>query len=363
MKRAIATAVLFFVFGTPYAGATEFDNCMQLFSSGDLANASARFEQLIKREPTPRNLYYCAMVHARNHNDERAVQLLQFVVQSHPASREAAMASKTLASRNAMLQELRSNKQASSDPGRGGSGQRSSGTDRTRAGTSSSGAGASSVASSNANFASRDMTGLIAIVKPLDDRPETSQSFVYEASNQLKNIPLPLVHLLREKGLKLYLTPTAVDYNPKMEQLKPRGYENGKSFRDVPAFYEPNTRHLVIAEYAFGQGSLVKTDDPMGSMWHELGHAVDHTMGDLSNDREYLRIYHNCKKNVDDAMAEKISYYLQPGETGPSETFAELFATLYGTRNTAWRQSQADRVLEVFGELGKFIRRKVAELR
>jgi hypothetical protein len=61
-----------------------------------------------------------------------------------------------------------------------------------------------------------------------------------------------------------------------------------------------------------------------------LGHAVDETYGNLSADAAFRAAYH---ADVADIRANNIPldpYYLQPGDAGPEETFAEVFAQMYG---------------------------------
>ena len=123
----------------------------------------------------------------------------------------------------------------------------------------------------------------------------------------------------------------------------------------------------MVAEYAFtgigkDESNLTHTDDPLGSMWHELGHAVDHVMGMLSKDPEYLRRYKKDLSNIDPEAYESLKYYTQ-GSGGPSETFAEMFCTIYGNRNTNSRNAKAEQLYNSFGSLASFIKGKVTELR
>ena len=274
-------------------------------------------------------------------NRARARQLYEYVVQRFPQSREAQLSKSALRA----FQSQSASRQQSVD-------------------TSLADGKTAAAELPRQNFASRDIRGLIKVVKAKEGREEVSAPFVEDVAGQLKNIPLALLHMFRDHGLKICVTPTAIDYDPHLATVQPRGYENGKTFRNVPAFY----RHpdLVIAEYCFSgdnDSSLARTDDPLGAMWHELGHAVSNVLGNLSQDPEFLRNYKKDLELMDPSVKERLSYYTQSGPGGPSETFAEMFAAIYGSRGTFWRQSQAELVYDSFREVVSFMKYKISQLR
>ncbi len=337
----------------PFATADDFSDGSKLYAQRNFKAAAAAFERAMQHGNTAQCAYYCALCHQMSGNQQRANQLYQYLAKNFAGTQWALAAARSM--------------QHSGGAGAGAGGEEavSAGEGSERPTASSAGSSRPQPAS-NQNFSSRDTTGLIKVVKPLDGRDPCSQSYLDDATNQLKNIPLPLMHLLRGKGLKVCLTPTAVDNDPDLLHEHPRGYENGKSFRDVPAYYDPSKRTLVVAEYAFYPGSdtvLRPTDDPLGSMWHEMGHAVDDCMGDLSGNSDFVSRYKKDVEIMDDGERSELSYFTQPGEQGRQETFAELFASIYGGRNNSYRLHKAALIQKNFGDVESYIKFKISQLR
>jgi hypothetical protein len=89
----------------------------------------------------------------------------------------------------------------------------------------------------------------------------------------------------------------------------------------------------VVAETYLNpwKNTYVKTDRAEGVLLHEFGHAFDKAGTEkISHSPEFLRAY---RADVDRLRSQGVSvpsYLLQEGFIGPEETFAELFANLYG---------------------------------
>lgn len=183
------------------------------------------------------------------------------------------------------------------------------------------------------------VTELVTTVRPLKGRPPVSESLVSNAQGVLKSYPEGLLRLMSLKRIKVVLTPTTIDHNPGVENTQPRGYEDGSTFKDCPGFYDG--RQLVVCEYTIGNGFDVKRlDDPMGTLRHEMGHCIDHMLGEITDTDEFKHAYYLDTGAIDDeGVRSRISYYLQKASGGPSEAFAELCCYKYGGRGADYRNT------------------------
>jgi hypothetical protein len=83
---------------------------------------------------------------------------------------------------------------------------------------------------------------------------------------------------------------------------------------------------------------------------HELGHAYDSTMGRPSASESFLTAYRKDVEAAANSGAKIPDYFLQPGDAGPSEAFAEALSQIAGSpdsnlpmpRTFAWVRSMMD---------------------
>ena len=213
--------LLLFNFALEPALASDYSDGVDLFGKQKYREAAQLFEKAMQSKQIDANLcYYCAVSQQFSKNNARAKQMYQYVLSRFPGTQQATLAQKAL---DGYTKSAPRTSEAS-----------------TAGDTTTDSVASAAKTGSNApktNFSSRETTGLIKIIKPLADRPAVDDSFAASVQEQLKNLPLPLIHLFREHGLKLCVTPTAIDYDPKMADKHPRGYENGRTFRNVPALW------------------------------------------------------------------------------------------------------------------------------
>ena len=178
----------------------------------------------------------------------------------------------------------------------------------------------------------QEIDSLIKVVRAQADRPYVSADFIADTKSALGQYPTSLLHLLAKKNIHIKLTPTMVDNDPSLGYKQPRGYEDGKTYKNCPGLF--NGYEIVLCEYEFiGESNdLRKCFGPMGTLRHELGHAVDRCLGTVTRQEEFRHRYLLDIGTIDDDMKSKLTYYLQKDRAGPSETFAEIMCNKYGGR-------------------------------
>jgi tetratricopeptide (TPR) repeat protein len=204
---------------------------------------------------------------------------------------------------------------------------------------------------------------IVLTVRGNAGRPDVTPGLVSKVKEALLSYPTNLLSLVYSKGCKIYLTPTLIDKEPGLQNTKPSGYEDGSTFKNCPGMFQ-HGNEIVVCELALSNrdDEWVTMEDPLGTLRHELGHAVDWYLGDLSATEEYKHLYRLESAKIDESVKPSIDYFLQRDFRGPSETFAELMCFEYGGRNTTGKEKTTETVHTSFPELSNFIRKKIADI-
>lgn len=195
-----------------------------------------------------------------------------------------------------------------------------------------------------------DPSQLVVVVPPKGDRPAVSKRFIQNVKAALATMPKATCSYLYEQGCRVYVTPTMVDKNPELQNTHPHGYEEGHTYKQAPAIFDGYS--VVVAEYTIDpeNESLQATDDPLGSVRHEFGHAVDRYLGYLSYKQDFRHFYYLDLGRVSEEDKQKLAYYCQKSDSGPSECFAEVYSGITGgpSASSAWRTDQNKSVMTNF---------------
>ncbi|HEY9785589.1 MAG TPA: hypothetical protein V6D17_09330 [Candidatus Obscuribacterales bacterium] len=155
-------------------------------------------------------------------------------------------------------------------------------------------------------------------------------------TNEIKNliarslvaVPLGVKNTLISNGIKIVITPTIPELDPQASKNKPRGYIHGGGYDNCPGYYSPSEKQIVIPERVSYRSAPPRLNDSADeTMLHEMGHAFDNARGDISAREAFKQIYEEETSRLSNTAKTKYYYYTQGGDTGPSELFAELFAT------------------------------------
>ncbi len=208
------------------------------------------------------------------------------------------------------------------------------------------------------------VNAMVGKVKPLKNRPEVSTLLVMDIRDALNEYPPSVLNLLYSRGCKILVTPTYIDHDPQSENSRPQGFEYGSTWKDCPGRFDG--RNVIVCEYTIGNGvDLEKASDPIGILRHEVGHAIDKFLGDLSNKTEFRTAYEQDLHRLDDFVKPRLHYYIQTEGNGPAETFAELAAAKYGGKSQSGKRKNrsatiANLVYDNFPTANKVLESKLA---
>lgn len=205
---------------------------------------------------------------------------------------------------------------------------------------------------------------MVGRVKPLKDRPEVTALLVMDIKAALAEYPLSVLNLLYSKGCKILVSPTYVDHDPQSANTRPTGFEYGSTWKDCPGRFDG--RNIVVCEYTIGNDfDLEEASDPLGILRHEIGHAIDHFLGGISNTTDFKQAYSQDIHGLDEFVKPRLRYYIQTEGNGPAETFAELAAAKYGGKSQSGSRknrsaSIANLVYDNFPNANKVLENKLS---
>jgi tetratricopeptide (TPR) repeat protein len=322
-----------------YAAGSDFEAGVAEYNQRHFGQAIRLFQSALKTQPKNCTAaLYLANSYYQLRQNASAIQYYQWIKAAAPNSREAATA-------NDMLSRLQVSPAASTSSAKA---------------TSASGSGESR--STAASYGSNNIE--VVVVSALGDHPKCTPEFIRKCKNAISTFPSNVVALAARNNCKIYLTPTMIDLHPELQNTTPRTYEQGHTYKNCPALFEsPN---VVVCEYALqgeNDDTWKPTGDPIGSLRHEFGHAVDAFSGYVTNTEEFRHTYEMERTQVKDPETRNIlSYYVQEGrdrELGTSETFAEGCCILFGGSTAAWEVKEQTAFKQSFPNVLKLIKKRL----
>jgi tetratricopeptide (TPR) repeat protein len=199
---------------------------------------------------------------------------------------------------------------------------------------------------------------LVKVVPAQADRKNVSKQLIENVKEALKAYPTNLLALVYAKGGKVYLTPTMIDKEPMLQNTQPTGYEDGTTFKNCPGMFQRGNE-IVICEYSMQGDNWAPLTDCIGTLRHELGHAVDCYLGWFSGKEAFKHEYLLEAARIDEDVKTRLGYFLQKDRTGPTETFAELMCYQYVGRA---KNERTDLVHSSFPGLARMITKEIAAI-
>jgi hypothetical protein len=157
-----------------------------------------------------------------------------------------------------------------------------------------------------------------------------SASVAGEVVNALRLIPARVQSALDARGVRVEVARRVVDVRPHLAGVRPRGWPAGLSYENADACYDRGV--VVVAEVHadYTTGQEVPSGRVAGVTRHEVGHAADEVYGNFSRDPAFRAAYNADVAAIRANNTPVDPYFLQGGDAGPEETFAEGFAQMYG---------------------------------
>lgn len=222
--------------------------------------------------------------------------------------------------------------------------------------------GTTKTATMSAGAADAIINDMVKTVKPLNGRPKVSGDLIEKTKDALRVYPKNLLKVCYDKGCRIWLTPTMIDKEPGLEHQQPSGYMEGHTYKDCPGMFYSGG--IVVCEFTISNGfDWNACDDPIGTLRHELGHAVDYYLGEISETEEYRHAYRLDQGSIsDDTTRNKLHYFMQKDIRGQHECFAELMAAKYGKGEFKLKKDETNELVEAsFPRTMKVINKRIEE--
>lgn len=161
------------------------------------------------------------------------------------------------------------------------------------------------------------------------NRPDVTSDFLDEIKEGLSSFPYPVLKFLQKNNCHVIVAPCVVEADFRMQGYCPGGYWEGATMEDVPALFD--FHNIVVGQYLPNttSGGYIRNTGILGTLRHEIGHAIDHFSGGLSSKEDFA---HARVWDIPSTRHQKALAYFLGGKRGDAEAFAELCAYKFGGR-------------------------------
>ncbi|MBA4073420.1 MAG: hypothetical protein C0508_00180 [Cyanobacteria bacterium PR.023] len=148
------------------------------------------------------------------------------------------------------------------------------------------------------------------------------------------NLPPKVRKILRDNGVGFCIAPTMEEQFPvflRKEREGFPGYSNGT----VGGLFDISINKVCVFQSKFDETShqpleVRSSDDLVGTLLHEAGHAIDAYLGDYSQSAEYKTAFYRDIDQMPENMSLKIKSFAQKTAFSQKESCAELTSVLLG---------------------------------
>ena len=161
-----------------------------------------------------------------------------------------------------------------------------------------------------------------------------SAAFYAAVLSGIHSVPDDFHEFLHQQGRRIQIGDRLIHMDPSLKGQQPRGWPAGSTFAEVGGVYSGNL--VMVAETIEDRGQLKPTPYVESHCREELGHALDEALDQGSgpashSDVDFVTAYRAEVRGIKDPTTRAVlDYLLQLGVAGQEETFANLFALLYG---------------------------------
>lgn len=188
-----------------------------------------------------------------------------------------------------------------------------------------------------------DIAGFVTFLDP--QHKGVSDTSVSQVMLGLSQIPRFYRTQLEKNGYKVLVAPTVLDAMPQLAGQTPRGYGDGADWHSTNGLFDSSRKLIVIGERSHMTGDASK--DVLGpldeTVQHEFGHAYDDLLGarysakhpddastHFSHTKKFSEQYDKDAAAVPPDLRPKFAYYLQAGNAGKEELFAQMWVLFFG---------------------------------
>lgn len=175
------------------------------------------------------------------------------------------------------------------------------------------------------------------VISLMKRNANVSDAFAREIAQQFTCIPTNVRAALQRSGYHLTLSRTVPSAVPSTLGRQVRGYQRTTTWNNIFGMFNRGSKQVIMAEYAESEGAepqLVTLPDSrrrLGILKHECGHAVDEMLQNYSHSAAFAVAYNKGVARLStDYDRQMLEYYLQVGDAGKEEAFAEVFAIACG---------------------------------
>jgi tetratricopeptide (TPR) repeat protein len=193
------------------------------------------------------------------------------------------------------------------------------------------------------NHDTEDLAAFVTFMDP--QHKGVSDTAVSQVLLGLSQIPRFYRTQLENHGYKLLVAPTVLAAMPELAGKTPRGYGDGADWHSTNGLFDRDRKLIIIGERSHMAGDAGK--DVVGPLdetaQHEFGHAYDDYLGGkysarvpddasthYSHTRKFSQQYDKDAAAIPADLRPKFAYYLQSGNAGKEELFAQMWVLFFG---------------------------------
>ena len=192
----------------------------------------------------------------------------------------------------------------------------------------------------------RGFVDRVKVHRALPGHPRVCQATVNAVMKALASLPPQINKYLCDGKATLTIAPNITDPWPgsgdgikPTDQSSTMGEEEARTYgRDCYIYERPKKRGAEILLKRYSEERII------GSVYHEIGHAVDDIGGPYSTKAEFKRLNTADLSTISDEEKRKHSYYLDPGEAF-AETIKSLIQEL--NKDDSYSDSMVDKMTGV----------------
>ena len=181
------------------------------------------------------------------------------------------------------------------------------------------------------------LTGSLVEINKKQSSAVVPDSILELVKFDLKACPRSVLCLLKNNGYRIILTAAVCDVRPELSTVHPRGYPPESTYKDVQSMFDRERKEIIVGTNYSHTGEIINNSEILDSVYHEIGHAIDQHFNFISSSSEFLNLY---ERDEPDAPANlRLNYYCQPGQSGPSETFAQVCGLVLHPSESPYKRS------------------------